>query len=173
MRGEVKASAIADWYFKAKGEKEFVHIYNYDGESSIIIDDRFEDRLDWNGSKNTNDLQDASIYIHNVTFNDSGVYRCVFRRTFMYEAYEHEATEKKVVVFTVLAKATRGTASIVSEVMMYVSIIGLQLWLLVEMIYCYRKIAAAGDEALRASAEEYLAIASESKDNCTGVQVAE
>lgn len=48
--------------------------------------------------------------------------------------------------------ATRGTASIVSEVMMYVSIIGLQLWLLVEMIYCYRKIAAAGDEALRASA---------------------
>lgn len=48
--------------------------------------------------------------------------------------------------------ATRTTASIVSEVMMYVSIIGLQLWLLVEMIYCYRKIAAAGDEALRASA---------------------
>lgn len=48
--------------------------------------------------------------------------------------------------------ATRGTASIVSEVMMYVSIIGLQLWLLVEMIYCYRKIAAAGEEALRASA---------------------
>ena len=27
---------------------------------------------------------------------------------------------------------------------MYVSIIGLQLWLLVEMIYCYGKISAAG-----------------------------
>ncbi|XDV33431.1 hypothetical protein PO909_003851 [Leuciscus waleckii] len=64
--------------------------------------------------------------------------------------------------------ATRGTASIVSEVMMYVTIIGLQLWLLVEMIYCYRKIAAAGEEALRASAAEYLAIASEGKDNCAG-----
>jgi len=42
-------------------------------------------------------------------------------------------------------------ASILSEVMMYVSIIGLQLWLLVEMVYCYRKIAAAGEEALRES----------------------
>lgn len=47
---------------------------------------------------------------------------------------------------------TRGMASILSEVMMYVSIIGLQLWLLVEMVYCYRKIAAAGEEALRESA---------------------
>lgn len=42
-------------------------------------------------------------------------------------------------------------ASILSEIMMYVSIIGLQLWLVVEMVYCYRKIAAAGEEALRES----------------------
>lgn len=47
---------------------------------------------------------------------------------------------------------TRGMASIFSEVMMYVSIIGLQVWLVVEMIYCYRKISAAGEEALRESA---------------------
>ncbi|KAG7252932.1 hypothetical protein CRUP_005786 [Coryphaenoides rupestris] len=52
----------------------------------------------------------------------------------------------------VVAKATRVTASIVSEVMMYVSIIGLQVWLLIEMIYCYRKISAAGEEALREAA---------------------
>lgn len=51
-----------------------------------------------------------------------------------------------------VSPGTRGLASIVSEVMMYVSIIGLQLWLLVEMVYCYRKIAAAGEEALRESA---------------------
>ncbi|KAF5894851.1 sodium channel subunit beta-1-like, partial [Clarias magur] len=152
MRGEVEASAIADWYFRAKGETEFVHIYTYDGETSIIIDDRFEDRVAWDGSKKTSDLQDASIYIQNVTFNDSGVYRCFFRRTLEYEAYQYETTASKVVHLTVVAKATRGMASIISEVMMYVSIIGLQLWLLVEMIYCYRKIAAAGDEALRASA---------------------
>uniref|UniRef100_A0A3Q2C9T7 Uncharacterized protein n=1 Tax=Cyprinodon variegatus TaxID=28743 RepID=A0A3Q2C9T7_CYPVA len=73
-----------------------------------------------------------------------------------------------------LSAANRTTASIVSEVMMYVSIIGLQVWLLIEMIYCYRKIAAAGEEALREAANaEYLAIASESKDNCAGVQVGE
>lgn len=51
-----------------------------------------------------------------------------------------------------ISLVTRGMASILSEVMMYVSIIGLQLWLVVEMIYCYRKIAAAGEEALRESA---------------------
>lgn len=50
-----------------------------------------------------------------------------------------------------VSPGTRGLASIVSEVMMYMSIIGLQFWLLVEMIYCYRKIAAAGEEVLRES----------------------
>lgn len=50
-----------------------------------------------------------------------------------------------------LSSGKRGLASILSEVMMYVSIVGLQLWLVVEMIYCYRKISAAGDEALRES----------------------
>ncbi|MEQ2179051.1 Sodium channel subunit beta-1 [Goodea atripinnis] len=72
-----------------------------------------------------------------------------------------------------VAAVTRSMASILSEVMMYVSIIGLQFWLVVEMIYCYRKISVAGEEALRESEAEYLAIASESKDNCAGVQVAE
>lgn len=51
-----------------------------------------------------------------------------------------------------VSPVTRSMASILSEVMMYVSIIGLQVWLVVEMIYCYRKIAAAGEEALRESA---------------------
>lgn len=172
MRGEVEGSATADWFFQAKGESEFVHIYNYD-DIPTILDERFEDRLDWNGSRNTVDLQDASIYILNVTFNDTGTYRCLFNRILTYPYYEFSTKASKLIHLTVVAKATRGTASIVSEVMMYVSIIGLQLWLLVEMIYCYRKIAAAGDEALRESAAEYLAIASESKDNCAGVQVAE
>ncbi|KAK2887790.1 hypothetical protein Q8A67_016018 [Cirrhinus molitorella] len=173
MRGEVDATATVDWLFRARGEADFVHIYSYDGEASSIIDERFQDRVEWHGSKNTLDLQDASVDLHNVTFNDSGVYRCIFNRILIYEHWEHPTITSKEVHLTVVAKATRGTASIVSEVMMYVSIIGLQLWLLVEMIYCYRKIAAAGEEALRASAAEYLAIASESKDNCAGVQVAE
>ncbi|XP_036410938.1 sodium channel subunit beta-1-like [Megalops cyprinoides] len=173
MRGEVEGSATVDWFFRAKGESDYVHIYNYEDETPTIVDERFEDRVDWNGSKKTTDLQDASIYILNVTFNDTGTYRCLFNRVLTYPYYEFQTKAIKYIQLSVVAKATRGTASIVSEVMMYVSIIGLQLWLLVEMIYCYRKIAAAGDEALRESAAEYLAIASESKDNCAGVQVAE
>ncbi|KAJ8334431.1 hypothetical protein SKAU_G00400700 [Synaphobranchus kaupii] len=173
MRGEVEGSATVDWFFRAKGEVDFVHIYNYDDESSTIVDERFEDRLDWNGSKKTTDLQDASIYILNVTFNDTGTYRCLFNRVLTYQYYEFSTKASKLIHLNVVGTATRGTASIVSEVMMYVTVIGLQLWLLVEMIYCYRKISAHGDEALRESAAEYLAVASESKDNCAGVQVAE
>eukprot|EP00064_Thunnus_orientalis_P012103 superscaffoldBa00001816_g12137 len=98
---------------------------------------------------------------------------CIFNRVLRYTNYEFETNTSKTIVINVVPRLTRGMASILSEVMMYVSIIGLQLWLVVEMIYCYRKIAAAGEEALRESAAEYLAIASESKDNCAGEQVAE
>ncbi|KAI4903849.1 hypothetical protein NFI96_034006, partial [Prochilodus magdalenae] len=152
MRGEVEASATVDWYFRAKGETEFAHIYSYEDEKGTVIDERFEGRINWIGSPNTTDLQDASIYLLHVNFSDSGLYRCFFSRTLSYMYYEYQTTASKLIHLNVLGKARRGTASIVSEVMMYVSIIGLQLWLLVEMIYCYRKIAAAGDEALRASA---------------------
>ena len=43
----------------------------------------------------------------------------------------------------------------------------------VKMVYCYKKIAAATEAAAQENASEYLAITSESKENCTGVQVAE
>ncbi|XP_034016390.1 sodium channel subunit beta-1-like [Thalassophryne amazonica] len=174
-RSEVEGTATVDWYFRAKGESDFAPIYTYSSDEGPTIQDiRFEDRVDWNGTKRGSDIQDASIYLFNVTFNDSGTYRCFFNRILIYENHEHTTIVSKVVHLTVVAKATRGTASIVSEVMMYVSIIGLQVWLLIEMIYCYRKIAAAGEEALREAANaEYLAIASESKDNCAGVQVGE
>ncbi|XP_029976758.1 sodium channel, voltage-gated, type I, beta b [Salarias fasciatus] len=174
MRSEVKGSATVEWYFKAKGEADFVHIYTYNDQGGTVEHDDFMDRVNWYGSKRSHDIQDASIYLVNVTFNDSGTYTCFFNRILFYDNYEYSTVITKVVHLSVVAKATRGTASIVSEVMMYVSIIGLQLWLLIEMIYCYRKIAAAGEEALREAANaEYLAIASESKDNCAGVQVGE
>lgn len=173
-RSEVDGSATVEWYFRPKGEADFVHIYTYNEDGPTIEHDHFMDRVDWNGSKRSSDIQDASIYLLNVTFNDTGTYRCFFNRILFYANYEYNTVVSKVVHLSVVAKATRGTASIVSEVMMYVSIIGLQVWLLIEMIYCYRKIAAAGEEALREAANaEYLAIASESKDNCAGVQVGE
>ncbi|KAL1254841.1 hypothetical protein QQF64_012902 [Cirrhinus molitorella] len=115
MRGEVDATATVDWLFRARGEADFVHIYSYDGEASSIIDERFQDRVEWHGSKNTLDLQDASVDLHNVTFNDSGVYRCIFNRILIYEHWEHPTITSKEVHLTVVAKATRGTASIVSE----------------------------------------------------------
>ncbi|XP_019959954.1 sodium channel regulatory subunit beta-1 [Paralichthys olivaceus] len=174
LRSEVESTSTVEWYFRPKGEADFVHIYTYNEGVASIESDDFMDRVDWNGSKMSNDIQDASIYLLNVTFNDTGTYSCFFHRILFYENHEYNTDVTKVVHLNVVAKATRGTASIVSEVMMYVSIIGLQVWLLIEMIYCYRKIAAAGEEALREAANaEYLAIASESKDNCAGVQVGE
>ncbi|CAF89684.1 unnamed protein product [Tetraodon nigroviridis] len=172
-RSEVDSSATVEWHFQPKGEADSVHIYTY-SKGPTIEHEQFMERIHWNGSKRSSDIQDASIYLFNVTFNDSGIYRCIFNRALFYKNYEYNIVVEKVVNLTVVAKATRETASIVSEVMMYVSIIGLQVWLLIEMIYCYRKIAAAGEEALREAANaEYLAIASESKDNCAGVQVGE
>uniref|UniRef100_A0A8C5H8D3 Sodium channel regulatory subunit beta-1 n=1 Tax=Gouania willdenowi TaxID=441366 RepID=A0A8C5H8D3_GOUWI len=153
-RSEVKGYATVEWFFRANGEADFVPIYTYTKETGQTIEhDLFMDRVDWNGSKRSGDIQDASIYLLNVTFNDSGTYQCFFNRILTYENHEYSTTISKVVHLTVVAKATRGTASIVSEVMMYVSIIGLQVWLLIEMIYCYRKISAAGEEALREAAK--------------------
>ncbi|XP_030606122.1 sodium channel, voltage-gated, type I, beta a isoform X1 [Archocentrus centrarchus] len=173
MRGEVPAMAAVNWYFKGSDESDFSHLYSYEDKNGEVIDPRFYERLDWNGSKQTRDLQDGSIYILNVTYNDTGTYKCTFSRILMYSNYEYQTSTTKFIIINVVPRLTRGMASILSEVMMYVSIIGLQFWLVVEMIYCYRKISAAGEEALRESAEEYLAIASESKDNCAGEQEAE
>ncbi|KAM3613884.1 uncharacterized protein V6R79_006541 [Siganus canaliculatus] len=152
MRGEVPAIASVNWYFKALDDTDFSHMYSYESGIAEITDSRFYERLHWNGSKNTRDLQDGSIYILNVTFNDTGTYQCIFNRLLSYNNYEFQTNATKTIVMKVVPRLTRGLASILSEVMMYVSIIGLQLWLVVEMIYCYRKISAAGEEALRESA---------------------
>ncbi|XP_035019063.2 sodium channel subunit beta-1 [Hippoglossus stenolepis] len=173
MRSEVKAEASVNWSFKASDEENFSPLYGYKNQYGLIMDSRFYKRLDWKGSKHTNDLQDGSIFISNVTYNDTGTYECIFNRTLNYYNHEYPTITKKIITIKVVPQFTRGLASILSEVMMYVTIIGLQFWLLVEMIYCYRKISVAGEEALRESAAEYLAIASESKDNCASVQVAE
>ncbi|XP_039475333.1 sodium channel, voltage-gated, type I, beta a [Oreochromis aureus] len=177
MRGEVDATATVKWSFKGSGDSDFSDVSTdctfIIMQGDEIIDPRFYERLVWNGSKHTRDLQDGSIYILNVTYNDTGTYKCEFSRLLKYSNYDYQTAIEKNITINVVARLTRGMASILSEVMMYVSIIGLQFWLLVEMIYCYRKISAAGEEALRESAEEYLAIASESKDNCAGAQVAE
>ncbi|XP_034455335.1 sodium channel, voltage-gated, type I, beta b isoform X2 [Hippoglossus hippoglossus] len=152
LRSEVESTCVIEWFFRPKGEVDFVHIYTYSSGVASIENEEFIDRVDWNGSRMSNDIQDGSIYVLNITFNDTGTYRCYFNRVLIYPNHEYINIVSKLVHLNVVAKATRGTASIVSEVMMYVTIIGLQVWLLIEMIYCYRKISAAGEEALREAA---------------------
>ncbi|KAM4600431.1 sodium channel, voltage-gated, type I, beta a [Polymixia lowei] len=179
IRGDVPATATVNWFFNANDDTdEFIHIcsYEYDmgkKEKNFIMNDPFDGRLEWRGSNLTDDLQDGSISIMNVTYNDTGTYRCELTRVLTFKNYKYQNSTTREFKLTVVPQRTRGMASVLSEVMMYVTIIGLQFWLVVEMIYCYRKIAAAGEEALRESASDYLAIASESKDNCTDVQEAE
>lgn len=80
-------------------------IYSYDERGGTVEHDLFMDRIDWNGSKRSNDIQDASIYLLNVTFNDSGTYRCFFNRILDYDNdYEYNDIIDKVVHLTVVAK---------------------------------------------------------------------
>uniref|UniRef100_A0A671KMG9 Ig-like domain-containing protein n=1 Tax=Sinocyclocheilus anshuiensis TaxID=1608454 RepID=A0A671KMG9_9TELE len=81
-------------------------IYSYDGEASSIIDERFQDRMEWHGSRNTLDLQDASVDLLNVTFDDSGAYHCIFNRVLGYKHYEFSTIASKVVHLTVVGKGT-------------------------------------------------------------------
>uniref|UniRef100_A0A3Q3A0D2 Sodium channel regulatory subunit beta-3 n=1 Tax=Kryptolebias marmoratus TaxID=37003 RepID=A0A3Q3A0D2_KRYMA len=172
-RGEVAATAVVKWYFKGPDDNDSVPLYIYQNKEGSIIDPRFYDRLLWSGSRDTEDLQDGSISILNVTYGDIGTYRCFIHRSLRYANYAFDFSSNRTIQLTVEHKLTRELASTLSEVMMYVSIIGLQVWLVVEMIYCYRKISAAGEEALRESEADYLAVASESKENCAAVQVSE
>ncbi|XP_053547257.1 sodium channel subunit beta-1 [Bombina bombina] len=172
-RGETKAATFVEWFFKEDGQEKFDPIYIYQDMSGLVIDERFMDKLVWNGSKHTVDLQDMSIFITNVTYSHRGEYMCRVNRTLMFESHLYNTNVTKYIQVTVVDKANRDIASIVSEIMMYVLIVVLTIWLIVEMIYCYRKIAAAGEEAALENASDYLAITTESKDNCLGVQVQE
>lgn len=47
----------------------------------------------------------------------------------------------------VLSTASEDPAALYSEIMMYVLLVFLTLWLLVEMVYCYRKISKSDEQA--------------------------
>ncbi|KFO32371.1 Sodium channel subunit beta-1 [Fukomys damarensis] len=190
-RSETTAKTFTEWTFRQKGTEEFVKvcgclaqaregsvcvdkILRYENEVlQLEEDERFEGRVVWNGSRGTKDLQDMSIFITNVTYNHSGDYECHVYRLLFFENYDHNTSVVKKIHLEVVDKANRDMASIVSEIMMYVLIVVLTIWLVAEMVYCYKKIAAATEAAAQENASEYLAITSESKENCTGVQVAE
>lgn len=84
-----------------------IQIYTYSESGPMIENEQFYDRVDWKGSKRSNDIQDASIYLLNVTFNDSGTYQCFFNRILNYERYRYKDLIGKVVHLTVVGKGER------------------------------------------------------------------
>uniref|UniRef100_A0A667WEH2 Sodium channel regulatory subunit beta-3 n=1 Tax=Myripristis murdjan TaxID=586833 RepID=A0A667WEH2_9TELE len=165
IREEVSAKATVDWYFKPLGEEEFRHV-----SIQNVLHEDFSSRLDWHGTEDP-DIQVGAIYVHNITFNDTGTYRCTFQRTLFLPQADQRVTVEKDVELSVVTVASRELAAVISEIMMFVLIIGLQLWLIGILVYCYKKISAEHDarearKALKAQAELL-----ESKDSCDGVQL--
>lgn len=158
-REEIEAETKVNWYYLHRDDGA-LPIYEY---NRVPPDEagRWKGRLLWRGSK---DLQDVSISLTNVTVNDTGRYMCVVKRTFYFNLYTPEFSTSITINLVVREKASRDATSLYSEIMMYVLLVFLTLWLLVEMIYCYRKISKA-DEQAQDSATDYLAIPSENKEN--------
>ncbi|KAG7238709.1 hypothetical protein INR49_031225 [Caranx melampygus] len=107
-------------------------------------DGPFKDRLTWNGSQ---DLQDVSIQILNVTYDDSGVYECHVLRELEFSFFTHPVSIMKNITLKVIEKASDDPTALYSEIMMYVLLVFLTFWLLVEMVYCYRKISKSDEQA--------------------------
>ncbi|RVE63138.1 hypothetical protein OJAV_G00164660 [Oryzias javanicus] len=168
-REEVPARATVDWHFKAAGEENFRHIFHYDHPNGTIFHPDFSDRLEWHGTPDP-DVQNGAVYIQNVTFNDTGTYRCTFHRTLLLSLSHQLVLVEKEVELTVVAEASPELVAVISEIMMYVLIVGLQLWLIAVLIYCYKKI---WDEHERHEARKALRAQAEllqEKENCGGDQ---
>ncbi|XP_078392303.1 sodium channel regulatory subunit beta-1-like [Cetorhinus maximus] len=174
-RGETEATTVTEWVFRPLKNETFYKIYEYAFPDVDIAYGAFANRIQWLGSKQTDDIQEATIILHNVSFGDAGTYRCYFNRTFNYRNGEFIFFTQinKTIKLDVVATENKKLASTIGEIMMYFLNVVLTLWLFAEMLYCYKKIAAAGEEAIQENASDYLAITSESKENCTAVQVEE
>uniref|UniRef100_H3CL45 Sodium channel regulatory subunit beta-3 n=1 Tax=Tetraodon nigroviridis TaxID=99883 RepID=H3CL45_TETNG len=144
-REEVSAQATVDWHYKPPGMEEFWHIFHYDHPNSDVLHENFSNRIEWHGTLGS-DVQTATIYIHNITYNDIGTYRCTIHRTLHLPRYDEEVTVEKQVELNVVAVANPELTTVVSEIMMYVLIVVLQLWLIVILVYCYKKILKEHEE---------------------------
>lgn len=143
-REEVKAKTRVDWYYMPNETWSRTHVYKYEDDiPSELPDSPFKGRLVWNGS---HDLQDVSIRIVNVTFSDSGFYQCRVYRQFQFDFFTPTASTIKNITLKVKEKASKDTTALYSEIMMYVLLVFLTFWLLVEMVYCYRKISKSDEQ---------------------------
>ncbi|KAM9723762.1 LOW QUALITY PROTEIN: sodium channel regulatory subunit beta-3, partial [Menidia menidia] len=170
-REEVPARAAVDWFYRPPGGGgAFRHIFHYDHPDSSVLDGDFDGRLRWRGTTDR-DVQTGAVLLLNVSLSDGGTYRCVFSRTLVLPPDNQHVTVEKEVELRVVEEANPELASVVSEIMMYVLIVVLQLWLIVVLIYCYKKTwdeheARQARKALRA--QQGLL---ETKENCDGVQM--
>ena len=83
-------------------------IFHYDHPTADILHEDFSDRLEWHGTQN-DDIQTGAIYIHNVTFNDTGTYRCTIHRTLFLAQYDEHVTVEKEVELSVVAVGKAGS----------------------------------------------------------------
>uniref|UniRef100_A0A8C9RFC9 Sodium channel regulatory subunit beta-3 n=1 Tax=Scleropages formosus TaxID=113540 RepID=A0A8C9RFC9_SCLFO len=158
-REEVNAKTQVNWFYVTP-DKERILIFKFDGLPQEP-DTRWKGRLAWNGTK---DLQDLSIRIISTTLNDSGTYLCNVYRQFKFDNYEPVFTLSKEITVQVKKQVSRDITSMYSEMTMYAVLIFLTLWLLVEMIYCYRKVSKA-DERVQSNVTDYLAIPTKHRSN--------
>ncbi|XP_056142683.1 sodium channel subunit beta-1 [Lampris incognitus] len=167
-REEVIAHTTVDWHFKPEGEEDFRHIFHYDHPEASILHEGFSNRISWKGTKDT-DIQIGAISILNITFNDTGTYRCTFHRSLFLPLSNENVTVEKEVELSVVAVANRELTAMISEIMMFVLIIVLQLWLIVVLVYCYKKISQEHEarDAHKACVSSLLG----SKGSCDGVQI--
>ncbi|ETE58068.1 Sodium channel subunit beta-3, partial [Ophiophagus hannah] len=121
-REEVLANTIVKWFYKPEGGQDVAG------------------RLEWNGSA---DMQDVSISVLNISLNDSGIYTCNVTREFLFETHRPIFTSSTLIHLTVMKDAGRDLTALISAIMMYILLVFLTLWLLIEMIYCYRKVSKA------------------------------
>ncbi|XP_062394626.1 sodium channel subunit beta-1 isoform X2 [Sardina pilchardus] len=170
-REEVVASTYVDWFFKPIEEENFVQIYHYEESFPTILHEDFDGRLEWHGTMGTKDIQIGAIFIHNVTFNDTGTFRCTIERTLFLPYGDEHVTIIKDVELSVVAIGNRELISVISEIMMYVLIVVLQLWMIAVLIYCYKKIWAENEarEARRALKAQNKGL--DTKDTCDGVHL--
>ncbi|XP_064207036.1 sodium channel regulatory subunit beta-3-like [Anguilla rostrata] len=155
-RAEITMESQVNWYYINK-DKSAIHILQY-VDGPLYLEGRWMDRLLWNGSSN---MQDLSVLIINVTLNDTGTYKCeVIRRMPNMPAFR----VTKFINLVVREKALPNITAFYSEIMMYVVLTLMSVWLLLAVVFCFRKIARAEARA-QDSSNDCLSIPSDNKDD--------
>ncbi|KAG9351477.1 hypothetical protein JZ751_022727, partial [Albula glossodonta] len=134
-RAEINMRSKLDWYYITHDNKR-IPIFQFIDKPEDL-EGPWKGRLLWFGSK---DLQDLTIILRNATLNDSGTYMCEVTRTMKDMP---SISVRKNFTLVVREEALPDTTAFYSMIMMYVLLSLMSLWLVVALIYCFRKIARA------------------------------